>query len=226
MQPGWRAGRTRRGERERHEVTALLWQRFTARRALTDVPVDGWGSGPVRRHVPMIVREPESSWWENHPEHDAERHTEDPAGDHTRGTLTVAAVREGDAGRHPESLVSRLAEIAAEDDLLVIFGAAGRSATQRMVARLREQVPWQDVVAMPVRHRHAELLRDAATVERLLDVGVLPVVISPPIPINEVTAEIASYLRADRVLRVLGAGPAADLCRVWQRDQAALPSGK
>jgi hypothetical protein len=159
----------------------------------------------------MVVREPEASWWETP--------ADEPAGDHSRGTLTVAAVREEDAGCRPESLVSRLAEIAVADELLVIFGATGRSATQRMVARLREQIPCQDVVPMPVRHRHGELLRDAATVERLLDVGVLPVVITPPIPINDVTAEIASYLRADRVLRVLGAGPDADLCRVWQREQ-------
>lgn len=147
----------------------------------------------------MVVREPEASSWEVH----------------TRATLTVAAVREGEAAWQPESVVSRLAEIAAEDELLVIFGATRPAGAQRMVANLRERLPWHDVVPVPVRHRHGELLRDAATVEWLLDVGSLPVVVTAPMPINEVTAEIASYLRADRVLRVLGTG----FFRVWQRGQ-------
>jgi hypothetical protein len=151
----------------------------------------------------MVVREPEASWWDVQP----------------RAAVTVAAVREDDASWRLGSVVSRLAEIAAEDELLVIFGATRRAGTQRMVAELREQIPAHDVVAMPVRHRHDELLRDAATVEWLLDLGSLPVMVTAPLSINDVTAEIASYLRADRVLRVLGTGAHADLFRVWQRRQ-------
>lgn len=185
-------------------VTALLWQRFTARRELTVVPVDGRGcAGAGGRHVSTVVREPEASWWELQ----------------SRASLTVAAVREADAGWHPESLAGRLAEIATQDELLLIFGASRRAGTQRMVAELREQLPAHDVVPMPVRHRHGGVRRDAATVERLLDVGSLPVVVTPPMSINDVTAEIAGYLRVDRVLRVLSTGGDADLFPVWQRRQ-------
>lgn len=184
----------------------MLWQSFTTRRELTAVPADLRGHrATVRRHVPTVVREPESSWWEVQ----------------KRPTLTVAAVREGDADWHPESVVGRLAEIAAEDELLLILGATRRAVTQRMVAELRKHLPWHDVVPTPVRHRHAELLRDAANVERLLDVGSLPVVITSPASINAVTAHIAGYLRVDRVLRVLGDGA---LFPVWQRRQEASVS--
>jgi hypothetical protein len=182
----------------------LLWQSFKTRRELTAVPADfRWHPATVRRHVPAVVREPEASWWEVQ----------------SRPTLTVAAVREGDADWHPEKVVGCLAEIAAEDELLLIFGATRRAATQRMVAKLREHLPWHDVVPIPVRHRHAELLRDAADVERLLDVGSLPVVMTSPTSINAVTAEIAGYLRVDRVLRVLGDG---GLFPVWQRQEASV----
>jgi len=49
-----------------------------------------------------------------------------------------------------------------------------------MVADLRSRIPRQEVVAMRVRHRHGDLLRDAAAVERLLDAGNVPVVVTKP----------------------------------------------
>jgi len=55
-------------------------------------------------------------------------------------------------------------------------------------------------------------------VERLLDAGNLPVVVTPAAALHDVTAEIASYLRADRVLRVLR----TELHQVWQRPSVNL----
>jgi hypothetical protein len=181
----------------------LLWQRFTARRALTAIPVECTRGTSPRSHVPMVVREPETDWW--------------AAQEQAGSSVTVAAVREGDAAWHPEMVMSRLAALATGEELLVVLGSNARSVQHAMVAELRGRLPRHQVVAMRVRHRHGDLLRDAANVERLLDAGSLPVLITPVSALLDVTAEIASYLRADRVLRVLRTQQGADLCQVWQR---------
>jgi hypothetical protein len=54
-------------------------------------------------------------------------------------------------------------------------------------------------------------------VEGLLDAGRLPVVVTPANAMHDVTAEIASYLRADRVLRLLQTSAGADFREVWHR---------
>jgi len=167
-----------------------------------------WGSrgiAPAQRsrasHVPLVIREPEASWWEVQ----------------ARSSVTVAAVREGDAGSHPEMVVARLAELAVDDEFLVVFGSGARAVQHNLIAELRASLPRHEVVTMHVRHRHGHLLRDAATVERLLDAGSLPVVMTSSAGMHDVTAEIASYLRADRVLRVLHTVDGADLYQVWER---------
>lgn len=183
----------------------MLWQRFTARRALTAIPVECSRGAGARSHVPLVIREPEAGWWEAQ----------------ARSTVTVAAVRESDAAWHPRMLMARLAELAVDDELLVVFGSNARSVQHAMVADLRAHLPGNEVVAMRVRHRHGDLLRDAATAERLLDAGSVPVLVTPVAAMHDVTAEIASYLRADRVLRVLRTQAGADLCPVWQRSPEA-----
>lgn len=166
----------------------MLWQRFTARHALIAEPVEPcWGAGGGRppRHIPLVIREPEADWWEVQ----------------ARSTVTVAAVRESDIYWQPEPVVSHLAALATEDELLVVFGSNGRAVQHAMVAGLRRLLPAHEVTPVYVRHRHGQLLRDAATVERLLDTGGVPVVVTPANVLREVIAEITSYLRADRVLR-------------------------
>lgn len=151
--------------------------------------------------MPLVIREPEAEGW----------------GVRTRATVTVAAVREGDAAWHPERVLKRLAEQAADDELLVIFGSNGRALHNAVVAELRHRLPQREVVTVAVRHRHGQLLRDAANVEGLLDAGRLPVVVTPANAMHDVTAEIASYLRADRVLRLLQTSAGADFREVWHR---------
>jgi hypothetical protein len=114
-------------------------------------------------------------------------------------------------------VVARLADLATDDELLVVLGSSGRSHPHAMVTELRTLLPRHQVVPVRVRHRHGELLRNAAVVERLLDDGRLPVVITTVTAMHQVTAEIASYLRADRVLRVLRTDDGADLYQVWRR---------
>jgi hypothetical protein len=182
----------------------LLWQRFTAQRALTAIPAECARGTATRSHVPMVVREPEAGWWA----------AQEPA---VGSCVTVAAVREGDAAAHSEMVMFQLATLATDEELLVVVGSNARSVQHSIVTELRARLPRHEVVALRVRHRHGDLLRNAAIVERLLDAGRLPVVVTPVSALVEVTAEIASYLRADRVLRVLRTLEGADLRQVWQR---------
>jgi hypothetical protein len=184
--------------------TALLWHRFTTRRTLTAVPADGGAGGHRPSHVPLVVREPETGWF-------------DPQ---TRATVTVAALLEHDS--LDTEVVTRLAEVADDGELLVTFGSGSRSLQLRLVAELRLRLPRRIVLPMRVRHRHDDVLPAAATVEELLDAGRLPVVVTPPAAVHDVTAEIASYLRADRVLRVLGTATGADLYPVWRRREPKM----
>jgi precorrin-6B methylase 1 len=150
----------------------------------------------------MVVREPEAGWWEAQ----------------ARATVTVVAVFEGDTCH--SDVVARLAEVATDDELLVVFGSSARSVQHWLVAELRARLPRRVVLPMRVRHRHDDLLPAAAIVEELLNAGRLPVVVTSPTAMHDVTAEIASYLRADRVLRVLGSDEGADLYAVWRRQTA------
>jgi hypothetical protein len=190
--------------------TALLWQRFPARHALTAEPVEPrWGAGGGTRrprHVPLVIREPEASWWEVQ----------------ARSTVTVAAVREGDTYWQPDQVLAQLAQLAVDDELLVVFGSNGRAVQHAIVAGLRDRLPRHDVTPVYVRHRHGQLLRDAATVERLLDSGSVPVVVTPANAMRDVTAEIASYLRADRVLRLLQTTAGAEFRQVWHRAEPSV----
>src|SRR4051812_39409902 len=155
--PAATGGNVGNGNRQTHDkVDPLNWRRLWARRTLTEVPVGCGGSAP-RAHAPLVVREPETQWW----------------AEQSRSTMTVAAVRESEA-----FALAGLAALAAEDELLVVLGSGRRAVQHAIVQGLRNHLPRHDIVALVVRHRHGDLLRDAARVERLLDLGSLPVVIT------------------------------------------------
>jgi hypothetical protein len=56
-----------------------------------------------------------------------------------------------------------------------------------------------------------------AALDRFLDTGNLPVVVTAPNAVADVGAEISSYVRADRVLRLFRTTTGADLYQVWHR---------
>ena len=86
----------------------MLWQRFMAPRALTAIPVECTRGRETSSHVPLVVREPEAGWW---------------AAQQIGSSVTVAAVREGDTAGHPQMVMSRLAALATDEELLVVFGS-------------------------------------------------------------------------------------------------------
>jgi hypothetical protein len=157
----------------------------------------------------VVIREPEAAWWRAQTELDEE---------HRGGATTTVAVLGGqDAGG--DAVVARLAELAVHDELLVVCGSASgaRPAHDTVVNRLRGRLPGHDVVALQVGGPGMETRRQAVTLERALDAGSLPVVVTALGVLHDVTAEISSLVRADRVLRVFGTATGAGLYQVWRR---------
>jgi hypothetical protein len=155
----------------------------------------------------LTVREPEQSWW------DAQDH--DESGE---STVTVAAVHDWDAEQDAPAVATRLAELAVDDELLVVFGAQRRGHAHRkarpekaMLAGLRTRLPRHDVVTLAA---HPGLTRRLG---RLLDEGSLPVVLTEADAMRDLTAEVACVVRADRVVRVFRTPAGADLYPVWSR---------
>jgi hypothetical protein len=64
---------------------------------------------------------------------------------------------------------------------------------------------------------HSGRLRHAAAValERFLEAGSVPVLVTSEAAVPGIAAQVSSYVRADRVLRVSHTG--ADLHQVWRR---------
>jgi len=157
-----------------------------------------------------VIREPEAAWWRAQTDLD-EGHRSD-------ATTTVAVLRDHDAGT--DAVVGLLAELAVDDELLVVCGWASgaRRGQDTVVTGLRGRLPRHDVVALRVGGPGMETHRQAVAVEQALDAGSLPVVITAPGVLHRVTAEISSLVRADRVLQVSRTATGADLCQVWRRN--------
>ena len=157
--------------------------------------------------VPVVIREPESAWWETEEKYGGA----DP-------TTTIAVLREREA--ESGAVVERLAELAVTDELLVVFGSASSvpAGEHAVVAGLRGHLPRYDVVAVNVGREGADVSRQVGVVERLLEAGTLPVVITAPGVVHDVTGAISSYVRADRVLRAFHTATGAELHQVWRRE--------
>ena len=172
-------------------------------------PANEWWSHPrrpsPRPDTPRVVREPESAWWEQHDDGDV--------------AMTVAVVDETDTPGSAQAIVSRLAELAVHDELLVVYGSGARSKPghRAVLAGLRGHLPRHHLITMHVDHDHGGLRRDAAAaLEQFMEDGSLPVVVTQAAAVAGVTAEISSYLHPDRVLQVDGTTSGADLQQVWR----------
>ncbi len=121
--------------------------------------------------------------------------------------LTVAIVREPDVRRGPDAVVARLVELAVNDELVVVYGAHGRPQqpiSNAVVDGLRERLPRYTVVGLYVVLDPAPLMRTCALLDEFMEIGSLPVVVAPVGTVDEVAAEFATYLRADRTVEVTG----------------------
>jgi hypothetical protein len=160
---------------------------------------------------PPVIREPEQTWW-------------DTQAEYYESAVTVAVVRESETQWGTEAVVSRLAELAVLDELLIVYGSGtpGQPGHHAVMAGLRGHLPRHHVVALHVTDDNTRLRQDAAAaLEQFLEDGSLPVVVTPAAVVHDVTAEISNYVRADRVLRVSRTTTGADLHQVWRRRAAA-----
>jgi hypothetical protein len=119
--------------------------------------------------------------------------------------MTVVLVDESQVGQDSEAVVARLAELAVDDEVVVVHGAADASpslGTEALVVGLRDRLPRYRVVALYVSLTTESLWGNAAMVDELMEIGNLPVVVTVSEAAGDVAAELATYLRADRTLTV------------------------
>jgi hypothetical protein len=121
--------------------------------------------------------------------------------DDRTSTITIAIVGESQATRFTARVVACLAELAATDELIVVYGS-DQPGTNPVVAALRARLPRFKVVPLYVAPLGGPCRCDAAVVDGLLDDGSLPVILAPAVTAPTVAAELYHHLRADRMLEV------------------------
>ena len=198
-----------------HEVTILIRQH-----ALTRT-----GHRGSRWERPTTIREPESAWWLT------EQEPATPAASACASSaavagVTVAVVGESESRWGMGAVVARLAGLAKQDELLIVFGAERHYEPGgcSVVSRLRDHLPRHHVVGIYVPRPGAGLGRqDTELVEQLIDDGSLPVVVTPAAAMPDIAASLATSLRADRVVRLSRTIHGVELHPVWLRaPQPAL----
>jgi len=139
--------------------------------------------------------------------------------------MTLAVVDESDTQWGAAAVVARLAELAASDELVVVYGsdepARPRLSTNVLVTGLRDRLPRQGVVGVSAALYTGALERLAAILGDFVGTGAVAVAVAPTADLRGVAAELSSYLGADRVVKLsytLTEG--ADLYEVWNRNSA------
>jgi NNP family nitrate/nitrite transporter-like MFS transporter len=144
--------------------------------------------------------------------------------------MTVAVVGESDTRLGAAAVVARLAELATSDELVVVYGSDERARTRLsvrgLVAGLRDRLPRHSVVAVRVTLHTGMLGREAALLGEFVEAGTVSIAVTPTAHLRSVAAELSSYLRADRVLKVsYTPAQGADLHQIWDRSSAATNGG-
>jgi len=134
-------------------------------------------------------------------------------------SLTVAVLGDWETRWGLGPVVKRLAGLAVNDELLIVYGTERRyrPGDDPVVSRLREQLPRHHVIA---RYRRSLGTQDTVLVERFLENGSLPVIVTPVPATHRVAAELASRLQADRVVRMSWTLDGVDVGEVWHRTAA------
>jgi NNP family nitrate/nitrite transporter-like MFS transporter len=122
-------------------------------------------------------------------------------------TMTVAVLGESDTRLGAAAIVSRLAELATSDELVVVYGADDRArlplSPHALVAGLRDRLPRHSVVAVRIAQDPEALGRDALVLGEYVEAGTLAIAVTPTAAdLRGVAAELSIYLQADRVLIV------------------------
>jgi hypothetical protein len=135
--------------------------------------------------------------------------------------MTVAVVAEADTRWGAAAVVVRLAELATNDELVVIYGCDApppEPGTNILVTGLRDRLPRHSVMGVRLARPAGIPEALAALLSEFVDEGVIAVAVTPTAVQGGVAAEVSSYLRADRVLKVTYTlADGADLHEIWTR---------
>lgn len=126
-----------------------------------------------------------------------------PPASATSTAMTIVLADESEAEQNSTALLTRLAELAVDDEVLVVYGASEASptrGTECLVVGLRDRLPRYDIVALYMPLDAGSLSGNWAMVEQLMEIGNLPVVVTTSDVAVDVATELAAYLCADRVL--------------------------
>jgi NNP family nitrate/nitrite transporter-like MFS transporter len=121
-------------------------------------------------------------------------------------TMTVAYFGEQDTQLGAAAVVTRLAELATSDELVVVYGADDRPraglSPQALAAGLRDRLPRHSVVAMRTAREAVALGQDALVLGEYVDAGSLAIAVAPPMGLRGVASDLSIYLQADRVVMI------------------------
>lgn len=128
-----------------------------------------------------------------------------------QASMTVVIVDDPLLRRGAAGVVARLAELAVADELLVVYGLdeSDLVGVHSVVMGLRGLLPRHSIVVVCVGPDPGSPGRDGALLDGetaligdLMDVGSLPVVVTPTEAVPAVATGLSDHLRADRVLRM------------------------
>jgi MFS transporter, NNP family, nitrate/nitrite transporter len=142
--------------------------------------------------------------------------------DATPTATTIAVVDESDTRWGAAAVVARLAELATSDELVVVYGsdAPTRSGepSNVLTTGLRDRLPRHSIVTVHIGRHTGPPGRHAALFTETVESGAVAVALTPTVDLGDITAQLSTYLQADRVLKVsytLASG--ADLYNIWDR---------
>ena len=121
--------------------------------------------------------------------------------------MTVAVLGESDTRLGAAAVVSRLAELATSDELIVVYGSDDRArprlSPSAFAAGLRDRLPRHSVAVVRIARDTDALGRDALLLGEHVEAGTLAIAVTPSAADpRSVASELSIYLQADRVLMV------------------------
>jgi hypothetical protein len=143
---------------------------------------------------------------------------------------TIVVVGESETRWGGPAVVARLAELAATDELVVVYGSdepkRPRLSRNVLLTGLRDRLPRHSVVAVRVGLRAGSLGEHASVFGEFVESGTVPIAVTPMVDLRGVAAELSTYLRADRVLKVsYSVAAGAGLHQVWDRGRSDVDGG-
>jgi hypothetical protein len=127
-------------------------------------------------------------------------------------------------------VVARLAELAASDELVVVYGSdepqRSRLSANVLVAGLRDRLPRYGVIGLQAALYRGAQDRLAGILGDFVEAGDVAVAVTPTADLSRVAARLCSRLQADRMLMIsYTLADGAGMHEVWSRRSTAPQGG-